>query len=660
MKILKWIGYLLVTAVVVLGLYIGYFLRFHRDIPKTIANANDQSLDASALKRSLLTNRWGDTMAVDQGYLVVPENRSDPSGNRIRIGFLRIPTASPTPSSPIYFLAGGPGTPVSSVAKGDYFYLFQKLSSFAEVVLIDQRGTGTSVPNLRCRNPLSLPTGKAQDWERALLDDVRKKCRECAEEFQAMGIDMSAYNSSESARDIESIRLLLGQDRISLFGYSYGSELAQHYLAHHEDKVDRLVLAGISAPDLSLKLPAEMETQYQAMDSLIAADIRLRKYIPHFTDLMSRVNAQLDDHPLRMQLPLMDAVGSGDGALQRSIFKIISWFKPYWKLTLSATHLRMMMAQNAGTSSWTQIAPAYYYQLAHGEYQRLGNYLRNFRRQGMPNAIFFTVNAATSYPNNRWKLATEPRPQALVTHFDISFARYPDVMGQFGVQRQPGLDQPVASTRPALLIGGTLDGRTPLSNLDSLARRFSHSQKIIVVNASHNDLVDHAVLEYIIQFLRGQRVGDLVLQRLFSFVPPIPYRFSMSAALDSIRLVQGIDAALRYHKQLFEKYRNQDDYYYDVSENSLNGYGYQLLEQQHIEDAIAVFRQNADLFPDAYNVYNSLAEGLIARGDHEAAIINLQKAVKLNPLDGYSQAMLQRLTGGNTRQTTPIPRTRIN
>ena len=40
------------------------------------------------------------------------------------------------------------------------------------------------------------------------------------------GIDLNAYNTSESAEDVELLRRALGADRIVLWAHSYGTHLA--------------------------------------------------------------------------------------------------------------------------------------------------------------------------------------------------------------------------------------------------------------------------------------------------------------------------------------------------------------------------------------------------------------------------------------------------
>ncbi|NNF34102.1 MAG: alpha/beta fold hydrolase [Saprospiraceae bacterium] len=649
MKVLKWVKYLLLGSIVCFAAYALYFIFIRSEIPKTQPNVNQSPLGRLDSTFISFSNRWGDYMEVQEYDLVLPELRNDDLSNHISIHFIKIPTTSPTPGSPIFFLAGGPGTPGNSLLSRSYFYVFKKLSALSDVIIIDQRGTGHSIPNLRCRNTMDMPTEESENWQEDILNDIVKKCAACADEFRSMNINLNGYNSLESAHDIDAIRQALGYDLISLFGYSYGTTLAQHYVSLYEQHTDKLIFAGPTAPDLSPKLPEQLESQYMVMDSIIRADPKMSKYIPDFIDLMKDQHKILESQSIKMELPLMDAVGDDDGVIFTSIFRVIAFFKPSWNITLSDTHMRMMMAQNSGRSGWTRIAPRYYHLLANGEYSRLGNYLRNFRRQTMPNALFFTVAASTHYDSERWNSSMMPRPDPIINHFDISFGRYKEVLDAFEVDKIEGLNQPISSEKSILLIGGTLDGRTPMSNIDSLSLRFPNAEKVIIHNGSHDDLVDSEVLDIMMSYLKGDSLGVVELYRSFEFLPPVDFELTIVDTLEVFRLKYGIEKAIEKFKELKEIYSISNEYIYDISEASLNNYGYQLMNDKLFVEAEKVLQSNAELHPQSSNVYNSLAEAQISLEKYEDAVVNLQQAVRLNYLDGYSHGLLKRYKEGSVK-----------
>jgi len=68
-----------------------------------------------------------------------------------------------------------------------------------------------------------------------------------------------------------------------------------------------------------------------------------------------------------------------------------------------------------------------------------------------------------------------------------------------------------------------------------------------------------------------------------------------------------------------------------ANETDLNNYGYQLMSQQKMTEAIAIFQRNTREHPQSWNVWDSLAEGYSNAGDKKAAIDNYTKALKMAP-----------------------------
>mgnify|MGYP000234603167 CR=1 FL=1 len=68
-----------------------------------------------------------------------------------------------------------------------------------------------------------------------------------------------------------------------------------------------------------------------------------------------------------------------------------------------------------------------------------------------------------------------------------------------------------------------------------------------------------------------------------------------------------------------------------LDESQMNRLGYDLMGAQRIKDAIEVFRQNVEDYPQSSNVYDSLAEAYAQDGQKELAIKNYQRVLELDP-----------------------------
>ena len=78
-------------------------------------------------------------------------------------------------------------------------------------------------------------------------------------------------------------------------------------------------------------------------------------------------------------------------------------------------------------------------------------------------------------------------------------------------------------------------------------------------------------------------------------------------------------------------------------ENTMNATGYNLLTSKRVDDAIEVFLLNVKLFPNSWNVYDSLGEAYAAAGKKDLAIKNYERSIELNPKNDNGRKMLETL-----------------
>lgn len=135
---------------------------------------------------------------------------------------------------------GGPGGPGTELAA--YLALAApELAKVYDIIGFDPRGVGGST-NLNC--VLDLDFFKNYD-NQELARIVAKGCQ---------GQSLSSFvNTEQTARDMDLIRAVLGEEKTSYLGYSYGTWLGAWYAARFPERVDRFVLdsnVDTSAPSL--------------------------------------------------------------------------------------------------------------------------------------------------------------------------------------------------------------------------------------------------------------------------------------------------------------------------------------------------------------------------------------------------------------------------
>ncbi len=79
------------------------------------------------------------------------------------------------------------------------------------------------------------------------------------------------------------------------------------------------------------------------------------------------------------------------------------------------------------------------------------------------------------------------------------------------------------------------------------------------------------------------------------------------------------------------------------NDRHLNFFGYELMNDNKLDEAIEVFKLNAKLFPGEPNVWDSLAEAYMNKGENELAITNYKKVLELAPNNPNAKKMLEKL-----------------
>ncbi|WP_190242561.1 serine hydrolase [Hymenobacter lapidiphilus] len=89
-----------------------------------------------------------------------------------------------------------------------------------------------------------------------------------------------------------------------------------------------------------------------------------------------------------------------------------------------------------------------------------------------------------------------------------------------------------------------------------------------------------------------------------------------------------------------KKARRRDPVY-ALPEDAINAWGYSLIEQGQLTDALSVFQLNVRLYPTSANTYDSLAETYAALGNRKLASRHYTRALQLNPQNRTATEYLQ-------------------
>jgi len=440
----------------------------------------------------------GQSIKGELGHLTVKENRSNPKANLIELAFVRLKSTAPRPGPPIIYLEGGPGaSAIGSARFPDYMRAFTKLREIGDVILLDQRGVGYSRPNLTRLSP-PLPLDFFVDQSKA-LDIIKERSREAARYFVEQGVELRAYNTVESADDVDELCRALGAARVNLVGFSYGTHLGLAVIRRHPEHVYRAALIGTEGPNHTEKLPSTSQRQIERISKLVTADPLVGTKVPDMTGLLKRVLERLERQPATVRIT--------DRRSNQAVDVKVGKFG-----------LQLILMIDLGDTSDLPTFPALLYTLDKGNYSILARYVEKRYNQfgaGIP-VMMEVMDASSGATRERRAQIRREAKDALLDNV-MNFLDIGEVFGD------PDLGDayrsPIRTSVPTLFISGSLDNNTPPEQADEVRRHFKNGPHIIVENAGHEDmLINHQVQQTIVDYFAGRDIRQVKIS-----LPPLRF-----------------------------------------------------------------------------------------------------------------------------------------
>jgi pimeloyl-ACP methyl ester carboxylesterase len=397
------------------------------------------------------------------GYLTVPENRSRPNGQTIRlhVGIFRNHAGLRMPEAVVH-LAGGPGS--SSLASAGYLFSYGMgaVLEHEDLILFDQRGTGYSQPRLDCPEreelaPVLLEGNLPVDGNEQLTLDAFRGCRD---RLLSQGIDLSAYNSAASAADLNDLRIALGYEKLDLYAVSYGTRLALTLMRDHPDAARSTVLDSTYplAVNLYTALAANAQRAFDVFFANCAADPACNTPYPDlqnvFYQLVDRLNASPVEVPIR------------EGGMERAV-------------RLDGGLLVDVLFTGLYNPSVTASMPRMIYEIRSEQYETLRNRLRLYFERSSALGMQMSVQCNEELPfdtmNTAYAAAQGVRPEIAGYYLPSIEPLFEACKDWSGGSPDPRENLPVRSDIPALVLAGQGDPITPPEWGRRVASELSHA-----------------------------------------------------------------------------------------------------------------------------------------------------------------------------------------
>ncbi len=419
--------------------------------------------------------------------MVVPEKRGRADSRSIALPVAIFRDQGETAAGePLVFINGGPGyrVGIGQGAEIDAWWPWvDQIPAHHDVIIVGLRGTGLESPDFNCPDLADPrvwagasvePGSQGASWPAITATVV-----DCRDRLLAEGVDLTAYNSRETAADLEDLRLALGIEAWTLYGISYGTRIALTVMRHHPEGLEAVILDSVFPP----QAPATLDYPkfYQASLNRLFGDCRKVAYCRHN---FPRLDLKFEELRLRLaEQPEEIAIG-GVGA----------W--PRLHLRLDDTALLEIVYNALYWWDLTDFLPMAIDQASIGDFMLIEMLAAEYYFSSDP--IIFSPAVALSYLCHEEAPfeTAEQRAAAVRTVGRFKHMIENDPVGRLcpiwpAGQASATEDTPVESRIPTLLLAGSYDPVTPIDLARQAAETLERAYVFEFRNVGHGVFDSH-------------------------------------------------------------------------------------------------------------------------------------------------------------------------
>ena len=416
------------------------------------------------------------------GTLQVYEDRSSGTGRQIDLHIAVIPAVSRSPApDPLFILVGGPGE-AATESYSAISTAFTRINQQRDIVLVDQRGTGSSNP-LECQaaeeDQVSIETDAAA---------LQALVKHCLDEIEA---DPRFYTTSIAMDDLDEVRQVLGYGQINLYGVSYGTRAALVYMRQHPSSVRAAILDGLAPPDWILGPSAPADAQ-RAVDLILQrcqSDAACNQAFPDIRASFESVMEAVREEPVELSLPHPVSGEITDFSLTYDFLANTIHGMTYAPET--AALLPLMIHTALSRNDYTNLA-------AFGL-----TYVHSVSGAMSPGMRFSVICAEDVPLYEQESLGDGYLGDLIVETFSEICKTWP--RGQV----PPDFHEPVRSEIPVLLLSGEGDPVTPPANAELAARNLPNSLHLVAPGQGHANIFRGCIPSITTEFIESGSVKNL-------------------------------------------------------------------------------------------------------------------------------------------------------
>lgn len=426
----------------------------------------------------------------------VPEDYANPDGKKIELRIARFKAKNEKErGDAMTLLAGGPGQGAIETFV-PYISALNKINANQDIYLIDQRGTGQS-NQMQCPQNLEIQN---EEFDEALFLELTQKCLD-----QLPG-DPRFYTTSVAMIDLDKVRAALGLEQWNIYGGSYGTRTALHYLRQYPEHTRSVIIDAVAPTTMPLGPDIPFQSQ-RALDDLLSRCANEESCNTAFPDLTDEVNTLINS--LKQQAKAVTIENIASGKLEEIQF----------------THNHLVAAVRMGLYSPMTVAilPAMLHEAAANEHyaplaRQSINTIRNMSDAmsiGMHNSVMCTEDVPFFASENIDKIKLD------ATYMGSDIVEMLATMCELWPTGpiDEGFRTPLVSDKPVLLISGTADPITPPEYAELVAQSLSNSKHIVLNGLGHTQLGSGCMPTVMAKFIEAASVNELRTECLDKLKP---------------------------------------------------------------------------------------------------------------------------------------------
>lgn len=229
--------------------------------PSNVAANNSEKIDWQPCESN--HKQIIDLTPYECGTLKVPLNWEDVHGKKIALSLKRVKAKQVKERiGSLFYINGGPGAPSIDSLNSIAHFGDKELSNKFDLISYDPRGIGKSTP-LSCEKGFEnitpvLPATEEQFLQlQNNMSQLRQSCLDKSGEL------LNYVGTENVVKDLDAIRKALREEKLNLYGVSYGTSVVATYAYRYPNNSRALVLDGVV--DRSLPLQEIIKNDVQAL-----------------------------------------------------------------------------------------------------------------------------------------------------------------------------------------------------------------------------------------------------------------------------------------------------------------------------------------------------------------------------------------------------------